>query len=223
MIDSSSPVAAAVEIAASLLAADWARLGEQVRQAERAGVDSFHLDVMDGHYVRNLALTPHHIRALQPYTCLPFSIHLEVENPDWILEDLSPPGAELVIVQADTCPKAKETLALVRSRGARIGLAINPSQPLDSVRHLLPEIDVLLIMAVPPGFGGQLPHPHTPAKIASARDWVEREGLRLKIGVDGGVNPDNARQLVETGASLLIVGSGLFQAADMAAAVKAMK
>jgi len=212
-----------VRIGASLLAADFARLGQEVQRAERAGVDSFHLDIMDGHYVPNLALTPHHIEALRPYTHLPFSVHLEVEEPDWILRAFNPLGAEMVIVQADTCPQPLKTFALIRSQDARVGLALNLSQPLGSIRDLLTELDLLLILGVQPGFGGQPLQPQTTPRVAAARELVEKEDLDLPIGVDGGIDPANAGELIKAGASLLIVGTALFQADDMAMAVEAIK
>jgi ribulose-phosphate 3-epimerase len=212
-----------IEISASLLAADYARMAEDVQRAERAGVDSFHIDFMDGHYVPNLALTPQHIRALRPYTSLPFIIHLEVSNPDQVLESFEPLGAEMIVVQADTCPSFEATADRIRAQGARVGLAINPDYPLHEIRPWLPILDILLILGVTPGFGGQPMQPVTIDKILEARETIKEQGLEVSIAVDGGVKPQNAFPLIDAGANVLIIGTGLFGGVDMEEVVKALK
>lgn len=208
-----------VEISASLLAADFARLGSEVRRAERAGADSFHFDMMDGHYVPNLALTPQHLSALRPYSRLPFHVHLELSEPDGLLEAFAPLGADVIVVQWDTLVHPERTFERIRSQGARVGLALNPEVPLADVQPVLPAVDELLLLGVNPGFGGQRMQLGTLAKVAEARDRLRVLGLALPIAVDGGVKPENAAALVQAGADCLIMGTGLFAARDMAATI----
>lgn len=212
-----------IEISASLLAADYAHMAEDVRRADDAGVDSFHIDFMDGHYVPNLALTPQHLRALRPYTSLPFSIHLEVSNPDQVMESFEPLGAETIIVQADTCPDFEATASRIREQGARVGLAVNPDYPLNTIRHWLPLLDMLLVLGVVPGFGGQPMQPVTMDNIVEVRDMAKEQGLEISIAVDGGVKLQNAQSLVDAGANVLIIGTGLFGGEDMEEVVRTLK
>lgn len=212
-----------IEISASLLAADWAALGEDARRAETAGVDSFHVDVMDGHYVPNLALTPHHVTALRRYTRLPFSIHLELGNTDESLDCFDYSPGDTVIVQYDTLTRPGETFARIRAQGAGVGLSFNPNLPLDALPALLPELDLVLILGVMPGFGGQPMDPATPARIATARALCLAAGRPVRIAVDGGVRLENAAGLACAGADVLIAGTLLFAAADMAATVRTLR
>jgi ribulose-phosphate 3-epimerase len=212
-----------IEISASLLAADYARLAEDVERAERAGVDSFHFDFMDGHYVPNLALTPQHIHALRPYTSLPFTVHLEVSNTDQVLESFEPLGADTIIVQADTCTDFQTTADHIRKQEARVGLAVNPDYPLHRINDWLPMIDLLLILGVTPGFGGQPMHTTTIDKIAEAHGMAHDQGLEISIAVDGGVKLKNAGSLVVAGANILILGTGLFEVEDMEHVVNGLR
>lgn len=212
-----------IEVSASLLGADYANLAEEVRRAQEAGVDSFHFDFMDGHYVPNLALTPRHLRTLRAYTDLPFWVHLELDNPDHLLEAFEPLNADGIILQLDTCPNPEESLARVRDQGSQAGLALNPEQPIEQVRALLPLLDLLLILGVQPGFGGQSMDRRTPAKVTAARRMMVASGVDLALAVDGGVKLSNASDLAKSGARVFIMGSGLFAAEDMAAAVSSLK
>jgi ribulose-phosphate 3-epimerase len=211
------------EISASLLAADWAALGEDCHRADLAGVDSFHVDVMDGHYVPNLALTPHHVTALRRYTRRPFSIHLELSNPDEILSCFRFAPGDVVIVQLDTLVHPQETFAKIRAQGAQVGLGLNPDSSLDALPDLLPELDLVLILGVMPGFGGQMMDRCTPERIAAARAMIVAARLPVRIAVDGGVNLENAARLVRSGADVLIAGTLLFSSADMGAVIRTLR
>jgi len=212
-----------LEISASLLAADYARLGEEVRRAEQAGADSFHFDMMDGHYVANLALTPQHLTALRPFSRRPFHVHLELAQPDRMLAAFAPLQADVIFVQWDTLVCPQQTFNSIRSQGARVGLSLNPDDRLAEAQPLLCAVDVLLLLGVYPGFGGQCLHPGTGDKIAEARHRLQALGVALPIAVDGGVKPDNAAALVRAGADWLIMGTGLFAATDIAATIAGLK
>jgi ribulose-phosphate 3-epimerase len=210
-------------ISASLLGADFARLGEEVERAERAGADSLHFDIMDGYYVPNMALAPYHLRALRPYTRLPFITHLEVSDPIQIMKSFQGTDQDMIIVQADTCKDFHQVFKAIRGQGAQVGLSLNPPDPLELARPYLDEIDLLLILAVMPGFGSQTMAPTTPARIAAARQMLSEAKISIPIGVDGGVNLVTAAGLVEAGAEHLIAGTALFSAPNMAAVIRAFK
>jgi len=210
-------------ISASLLAADYAHLGRDVQRAERAGADSFHFDMMDGHYVPNLALTPDHLTALRPHTSLPFHVHLELGNPDEVLEKFKPMQADMVIVCRNTLPDPSRTLSRIRKMGMLAGLSLNPDEPLQAAQAYLQEIDLLLVLGVFPGFGGQSMQPGTLEKISLARQAISLLGLEIPIAVDGGVNRQTAPELVGAGADILIVGTALFKAARINRAVARFK
>ena len=204
-----------VQISASLLAADYARLGEEVQRAESAGMDSFHFDMMDGHYVPNLALAPDHFAALRPHTTLPLYAHLELANPDEVLSRFNPFPADMIIVQWNTLKNPLETFDRIRSRNAKVGLGINPEDNIEEVARYFPNIDLFLILGVYPGFGGQPMQPGTKQVIRQARSEANRSASSLTIAVDGGVKCENAASLVEAGADCLIMGTALFNSQDM--------
>ncbi len=208
------------QVSASLLAANFADMGRDVRRAEQAGVDSFHFDMMDGHYVPNLALSPYHLHDLRKTTRLPFHVHLELANPDEILDRFEPLQADLIIVCLDSLPNPFQTLARIRALGLRAGISLNPDERLEASVPYFPELDLLLILGVPPGFGGQLMRKDTVEKVAKARQLIQKHGLDIPVAVDGGVNSQTASALVEAGADILIVGSALFQSQDFHNAVR---
>lgn len=204
-----------LHISASLLAADYACLGEEMQRAEKAGVDSFHFDLMDGHYVPNLALAPDHLRALRPYSRLPFHVHLELDNPDDVLSNFPPLQADMIIVQWNTLTDPARTLDRIRSQNIRVGLGLNPDDAVDDASRYFRELDLLLVLGVFPGFGGQSMQPGTLQKITCARSIADRSGYQFRIAVDGGVKPDNAVALAHAGADTLIMGTALFRSIDM--------
>ncbi len=210
-------------ICASLLAADYACLGEEVQRATKAGVDSFHFDMMDGHYVPNLALTPNHLKALRSYSHLPFHAHLELDNPDDVLCKFESLQADVIIVQWDTLTDPSRTFEKIRSQNMKVGLGLSPDDPLDEASRLFQDLDLLLLLGVYPGFGGQSMQPVTLKKIETARKYTDQMNHRILIAVDGGVKPENAVSLVQAGADILIVGTALFRSIDMAETVRSIR
>ena len=212
-----------VRIAPSVLAADFAALGDAVRQMEAAGADQIHVDVMDGHFVPNLTMGPAIVAALKRSTRLPLDVHLMIEEPDRYLEAFVRAGAAMVTVHAETAPHLHRTLQVIRQLGAAAGVALNPSTPVDQLRDVIGDLDLILIMSVNPGFGGQSFIPHSLEKIAAARALLSARLSRAEVSVDGGVDLSNAATLVANGASTLVAGTSVFGAADPSAAVKALR
>lgn len=212
-----------VQICASLLAADYARLGEEMLRAEKAGADSFHFDMMDGHYVPNLALAPDHLKALRPYSKLPFNAHLELDNPDDVIFRFDPLEADIVIVQWNTLKNPIAVLDKIRSQNKKMGLGLTPNDSIEDASRLFSDVDLLLLLGVYPGFGGQAMQPNTCQRIAALRELTKSSDRRFTIAVDGGVKPENARSLVQAGADMLIMGTALFQSKDMAATIRSVR
>jgi ribulose-phosphate 3-epimerase len=212
-----------VQICASLLAADYARLGEEIRRADEAGVDSFHFDMMDGHYVPNLALTPDHLKALRPYSKLPFHAHLELDNPEEVLFHFDQLHADVIVVQWNTLKHPSRVFDRIRSFNKKVGLGLSPDDSVQEASILYKDIDQLLILGVYPGFGGQAMQSDTHQRIHAVRELTDRSGCQVTIAVDGGVNPENARSLVKAGADILIMGTALFQSKNMAEAITSIR
>ncbi len=212
-----------VHISASLLAANYARLGEDVIKAENAGVDSFHFDMMDGHYVPNIALSPQHLKDLKQYTKLPFHLHLELGNPDYVLDSFPELFADLILVQWDTITEPEKTFSRIQKRGAMVGLSLNPADNLDNVKNYLPLIDTLLLLSVNPGFGGQPIVKDIDNKLSIARGMLDMVGKNITLAVDGGVNLDNSKDLIKAGTDWLIIGTALYSQMDMANYVASIK
>jgi ribulose-phosphate 3-epimerase len=212
-----------VRIAPSVLAADFAALGDAVRQMEAAGADQIHVDVMDGHFVPNLTMGPGVVAALKRSTRLPLDVHLMIEEPDRYLEPFIRAGAAMVTVHAEVDRHLHRTLHAIRQLGAAAGVALNPSTPVDRIRDVVGDLDLILIMSVNPGFSGQSFIPHSVEKVAAARRLLSAHGSRAALSVDGGVDLSNAAALVAHGASTLVAGTSVFGAADPAAAVQALR
>ena len=201
----------AVKIAPSILSADFSRLGEQVREAEAAGADWLHLDVMDGHFVPNITIGPPVVRALRPITSLPLDVHLMIERPDLYIRDFVEVGADCITVHAEACTHLHRTIQQIKRLGIMAGVTLNPATSLTTLEEILPEVDLVLIMSVNPGFGGQFYIPSSTARIARTRQMLDARGLgRVEIQVDGGINPDNANEVVSAGATVLVAGSAIF-------------
>ena len=212
-----------IQICASLLAADYARLGEEMQRAEKAGVDSFHFDMMDGHYVSNIALAPDHLKALRPYSHLPFHAHLELDNPDEVLFKFVPLQANVIIVQWNALTDPAKTFDRIHSQNKKVGLGLSPHDALDGPSRFFRELDLLLVLGVLPGFGGQPMQPGTLERISYARRLIDQTDHRATIAVDGGVTPENVSRLVHAGADMLIMGTALFRSMDMAKTIDSIR
>lgn len=212
------------KIAPSILSADFARLGEHVREAEHAGADWIHVDVMDGHFVPNISLGPLIVQALRPVTSLPLDVHLMIEKPERYLADFAKAGADRITVHVETCPHLHHTIQQIRELGVKPGVTLNPATPLSTLEPILPDVDLVLIMSVNPGFGGQAYIPATTAKIARLRRMLNEIGSHAEIEVDGGINPATIAEAVEAGATVLVAGSAVFnQRASIAENIKQLQ
>jgi len=213
-----------VRIAPSIIAADFWRLGEEVRRAEAGGADLLHVDVMDGHFAPNLTVGPLVVEALHRHTHLPLDVHLMLADSDRFLEAFREAGAWGLTVHVEACPHLHRTVSRIRELGLRAGVALNPATPLWVLEEILPEVDLVLVMSVNPGFSGQAFLPASLEKVRRLRALVEARGLSTDIEVDGGVHPGNARALVEAGATILVAASAVFgPGKDPEATVRALR
>jgi ribulose-phosphate 3-epimerase len=201
----------AIKLAPSILSADFTRLGEQVREAEAGGADWIHVDVMDGHFVPNITIGPLIAQAVRRVTALPIDVHLMIERPERYLESFVSAGADSITVHVETSPHLHRTLQQIRELGARAGVALNPATPAESLTEVLPYLDLILVMSVNPGFGGQEYIPTSTGKIARVRELLVQRGLdQVELEVDGGIAPGNAAEVVSAGASVLVAGSAVY-------------
>jgi ribulose-phosphate 3-epimerase len=216
--------AAGAKIAPSILAADFARLGEHVREAERGGADRIHVDVMDGHFVRNISMGAPIVVSLRPVTRLPIETHLMITDPDAFLEEFVEAGSDSFLVHWEGNPNLHRTVHSIAMLGKRVGVAINPATPAAVLEEILPEIDQVLVMTVDPGFGHQAFLHTTLPKIGVVRRMIERLNPGCDLEVDGGIDTDTARLAVEAGANVLVAGSAVFGDRDgVAAGMKSLK
>lgn len=198
------------KLAPSILSADFARLGEQVSAAEAAGADWIHIDVMDGHFVPPISFGPIVVKALRPITTLPLDVHLMIEQPEKHLPAFAAAGADRITVHLETCPHLQRTIQQIKSLGCKAGVALNPATPLPLLEDILPDLDLVLLMTVNPGFGGQSYLPASTAKIARLRAWLDELGSAAELEADGGINEQTIAQAVTAGATILVAGSAIF-------------
>lgn len=213
-----------IKIAPSILAADFARLGEEVHDVERNGADWIHIDVMDGHFVPNLSFGAVVIESIRPHTSLPFDVHLMVEQPDRLIDDFCSVGADLISVHVEACTHLHRTVYRIKEKGLQAGVVLNPATSLSTLEHILPDIDLVLLMTVNPGFGGQVFIHSMLPKIRQLRTELDRRGLvDVHIEVDGGVNESTAPLVIEAGANVLVAGSAIFNEKDRKTAMEKLR
>jgi len=209
-----------IKIAPSILSADFASLGAEVAAAEAAGGDWIHVDVMDGHFVPNITLGPAIVKAIAPHTSLPLDVHLMIENPERYVEEFAKAGAAVITVHAEACVHLHRVIHLIKEYGIKAGVALNPGTPATAIQEVLDDVDLVLVMTVNPGFGGQAFISGTLNKIKQIRTWLNERGRQdVHIEVDGGIAADTAPLVVEAGADVLVAGSAVFGREDRAAAI----
>ncbi|HWR05240.1 ribulose-phosphate 3-epimerase [Sporomusa sp.] len=212
-----------IKVAPSILSADFSRLGDEIIKIEQAGADWVHIDVMDGHFVPNLTFGPPVIAAIRKVTKLPFDVHLMITNPQDLIEPFVKAGADIITVHAETAPHLHRLIQTIKEQGKKAGVSLNPSTPLSIVEEVLGDIDMVLIMSVNPGFGGQKFIPGAIDKITRLRDMLTARKLTVDIEVDGGINAATAREVTAAGANILVAGSAVYGAPNIAEAIKAIR
>ncbi|MFS0637434.1 ribulose-phosphate 3-epimerase [Mesobacillus foraminis] len=212
-----------VKIAPSILSADFSRLGEEIRDVEQGGADYIHVDVMDGHFVPNITIGPLIVDAIRPVTNLPLDVHLMIENPDQYIEAFAKAGADFITVHVEACRHLHRTVHLIKSLGKKAGVVLNPATPVESIQHVIEDIDMVLLMTVNPGFGGQKFIHSVLPKIRQVKEMAESRSLSIEIEVDGGVNEETARLCVEAGATVLVAGSAIYDKEDRKQAIVSLR
>ena len=212
-----------MKIAPSILSADFSRLKDEIEAVEAAGADWLHVDVMDGHFVPNITIGPVVVEWVRKVTAIPVDVHLMITDPDKYAPEFIKAGADWVSVHPDTCPNPNATLNRLRELGAKASIAVNPDVPLSKVEGCFKDIDMLLMMTVFPGFGGQAFIPEVLPKITQARKLIDQHQLSILVEVDGGIKADNIDRVVEAGGEVIVSGSGIFKTADYAITIREMR
>ncbi|MFC3524994.1 ribulose-phosphate 3-epimerase [Marinococcus halophilus] len=212
-----------IKVAPSILSADFAELGREVKEIDEAGADYIHIDVMDGHFVPNITFGLPVIEAIRPYSDKPFDVHLMIEKPESYIEDFARAGADIISVHVEACPHVHRTIQQIKEAGCRAGVVLNPATPVEMITHILPDVDLVLLMTVNPGFGGQAFIPNVLDKIRAVKKAADIVNPELEIEVDGGVSRETAKDCLEAGANVLVSGSALFKQTDKAKAIEELK
>jgi len=203
-------VSSIIKLAPSILAADFARLGEQVREAEAAGADYIHVDVMDGHFVPNITVGPLVVKAIRGVTRLPLDVHLMIEEPERHIDAFAAAGADILVIHPEVSPHLHRVIEQIKGHGLRAGVALNPATPLAAIEEVLAEVDLALIMSVDPGFGGQEFIEDVLPKVRRLRRLLDEQGLAVELEIDGGITPETAPRCVEAGVRVLVAGTAIF-------------
>ena len=212
-----------IKLAPSILSADFARLLEDVKKVEKAGCEYLHIDVMDGHFVPNITLGPAIVKSLRKDVNMVFDAHLMIENPDNYIKEFADAGCDIIVVHQEACTHLHRTIQNIKSHGVKAGVALNPATPIETIKYVLEDVDMVLLMSVNPGFGGQSYIPVVTKKIKELRALIDEMGLDIDIEVDGGVKPSNIAEVVNAGANVIVAGSAIFNAGDIDEAVKSLR
>ena len=212
-----------VKIAPSLLSADFSNLAEEVKSIEQAGADWLHLDIMDGHFVPNLTLGAPIVKALRTVTKLPFDVHLMINNPENLIDDFIAAGADIITIHIEAANHLHRLVQKVKSSGVKVAVSLNPATPLNTLEEILPELDMVLLMSVNPGFGGQSFIPATLNKIARLKEMIDAKKLKIDIQVDGGINLETAPKVIKHGANILVAGSAVYGSNDIKGTIAQLK
>jgi ribulose-phosphate 3-epimerase len=213
-----------IKIAPSILSADFSRLGEQVAEATKAGADYIHVDVMDGHFVPNITIGPLVVSAVRKCTKLPLDVHLMIESPDKYIQTFADAGADIITVHVEACPHINRTIQFIKSLNRQAGVSLNPGTPLEQISEVLASVDLILIMTVNPGFGGQAFIPEVLNKITRLSKELKKRKINAELEVDGGINVSTAPEVVKAGAQVLVAGAAIFNSTQtIAEAIRKMK
>ena len=212
-----------IKLAPSILSADFARLLEDVKKVENAGCEYLHIDVMDGHFVPNITLGPGIVKSLRRDVNMVFDTHLMIENPDNYIKDFVDAGSDLIVVHVEACRHLHRTIQNIKSQNVKAGVALNPATPIETIKHVLEDVDMVLIMTVNPGFGGQSFIEGMIDKIKELKQIIDEKNLKVDIQVDGGIKPSNIHQVVEAGANVIVAGSAIFNSENIEETVRLMR
>lgn len=212
-----------VKIAPSILSADFSKLGEEIKAVEMAGADYIHVDVMDGHFVPNITLGPLVVQAIRPITKLPLDVHLMIEKPELYIDAFANAGADIITVHVEASTHLHRTIQMIKKKGVKAGVVLNPATPVDTIKHIIHDIDLVLLMTVNPGFGGQSFIQNVIPKIREVSELVHAHGLNVEIEVDGGVNAETAPLCIEAGANVLVAGSAIYGKKDLKDAISSIR
>ena len=212
-----------IKLAPSILSADFARLLEDVKKVEKAGCEYLHIDVMDGHFVPNITLGPGIVKSLRKDVNMVFDAHLMIENPDNYIKEFADAGCDIIVVHQEACTHLHRTIQNIKSHGIKAGVALNPATPIETIKYVLQDVDMVLLMSVNPGFGGQAYIPVVTEKIKELKALIDKMNLDIDIEVDGGVKPSNIAEVVNAGANVIVAGSAIFNAGNIDEAVKSLR
>ena len=212
-----------IKLAPSILSADFARLLEDVKKVEKAGCEYLHIDVMDGHFVPNITLGPGIVKSLRKDVNMVFDAHLMIENPDNYIKEFADAGCDIIVVHQEACTHLHRTIQNIKSHGIKAGVALNPATPIETIKYVLQDVDMVLLMSVNPGFGGQSYIPVVTEKIQELKALIDEMNLDIDIEVDGGVKPSNIAEVVNAGANVIVAGSAIFNAGNIDEAVKSLR